>query len=177
MTSAVAVGATVAALTTGWLGSARRLGRITVYAVAAWGAAIAAAGLVTSIWPALVLLALAGAADSVSAVCRSAINQIVTPDAMRGRMSAAFSLVVQSGPRLGDVEAGAVAGIAGPRMSVLSGGLLSLAGAALMPLLFRPLWDFDVEEAERHAAAARAAPGPRSPPAARLGDEGAPAPL
>ena len=51
---------------------------------------------------------------------------------MRGRMSSVFSLVVTSGPRLGDVEAGAVAALAGPRFSVVSGGLACVAGAALV---------------------------------------------
>ena len=114
----MSAGATVAALTTGWLEHARRLGLIVIWAVVVWGAAIALAGLAGSIVVAAVLLAVAGAADSVSAVCRSTINQTVTPDAMRGRMSSVFSLVVTSGPRLGDVEAGAVAGLAGPRFSV-----------------------------------------------------------
>ena len=114
--AAVSAGATVAALTTGWLGSARRLGRIVVWAVVAWGAAIALAGLAGSLWVAAALLAVAGAADSVSAVCRSTINQTVTPDAMRGRMSSVFSLVVTSGPRLGDVEAGGVAGLDRPAL-------------------------------------------------------------
>src|SRR5919108_4653060 len=104
--AAVAAGATVAALMTGWLSHARRLGRITMCAVAGWGAAIALAGLAGSIWVAAGLLAIAGAADSVSAVCRSAINQNVTPNHLRGRMSSVFMLVVASGPRLGDVEAG-----------------------------------------------------------------------
>ena len=54
-------------------------------------------------------LLVAGAADSVSAVCRSTINQTVTPDALRGRMSSVFMLVVTSGPRLGDLESGVVA--------------------------------------------------------------------
>jgi MFS family permease len=103
--AAVSAGATVAALTTGWLNRTRRLGRVVIWAVLAWGAAIALAGLVSSLWPALVLLALAGAADSISAVCRSTINQTITPDALRGRMSSVFSLVVTSGPRLGDIEA------------------------------------------------------------------------
>ena len=132
--AAVSVGATVAALTTGWLAHARRLGLITIWAVAIWGAAIALAGLMPALWPAAVLLAVAGAADSVSAVCRSTINQTVTPDHMRGRMSSTFSLVVTSGPRLGDVEAGAVAALAGPRFSVVSGGLACVAGAALLAI-------------------------------------------
>jgi cyclic beta-1,2-glucan synthetase len=52
---------------------------------------------------------LAGAADSVSAVCRSTISQTLTPDRMRGRMSSVFSLVVASGPRLGESMVLAVA--------------------------------------------------------------------
>jgi MFS family permease len=113
--AAVSVGATIAALTAGWLAHARRLGRIVLWAVAVWGAAIALAGLAGSIWLAAGLLAVAGAADSVSAVCRSTINQTVTPDHMRGRMSSVFNLVVTSGPRLGDVEAGSVAAATSPR--------------------------------------------------------------
>ena len=85
--AAVAAGSTVAALTTGWLLHARYLGRIVLVAVAVWGIFIAAAGLVDTIWPAAALFACAGAADSVSAVCRSTISQTLTPDRMRGRMS------------------------------------------------------------------------------------------
>ena len=144
--AAVSAGATVAALTTGWLAHARRLGRITIFAVLAWGAAIALAGLVSSLWPAAALLAIAGAADSVSAVCRSTINQTVTPDHMRGRMSSVFSLVVTSGPRLGDVEAGAVASATGPRISVTSGGLACMAGVGIIMLAFPALMRYDAEE-------------------------------
>jgi MFS family permease len=144
--AAVSAGATVAALTTGWLAHARRLGRITIFAVLAWGVAIALAGLVPSLWPAAALLAVAGAADSVSAVCRSTINQTVTPDHMRGRMSSVFSLVVTSGPRLGDVEAGAAASLGGARFSVTSGGLACIAGVGLIVLAFPALLRYDAEE-------------------------------
>jgi hypothetical protein len=147
--ASVSAGATVAALTTGWLESARRLGLITIWAVIVWGLAIAGAGAVTSIWPAAILLAVAGAADSVSAVCRSTINQTVTPDRMRGRMSSVFSLVVTSGPRLGDVEAGAVAGLAGARFSVVSGGLACAAGVGLIVLAYPALLRYDAEAAVR----------------------------
>jgi MFS family permease len=144
--AAVSAGATVAALTTGWLAHARRLGRITIVAVLAWGVAIALAGIVPSLWPAAAMLAIAGAADSVSAVCRSAINQTVTPDHMRGRMSSVFSLVVTSGPRLGDVESGAVASLAGPRFSVTSGGLATIAGTGLIMLAFPALLRYDADD-------------------------------
>jgi predicted MFS family arabinose efflux permease len=144
--AAVSAGATVAALTTGWIERARRLGVIVIWAVVVWGAAIAGVGVVGSLWAAAVLLAVAGAADSVSAVCRSSINQMVTPDAMRGRMSSVFSLVVTSGPRLGDVESGSVAGLAGPRFSVASGGLACIAGVAVVVAAFPALARFDAEE-------------------------------
>ncbi|HSD76468.1 MAG TPA: MFS transporter [Solirubrobacteraceae bacterium] len=145
--AAVSAGGTVAALTTGWLPGARRLGLITIWAVVAWGSAIALAGVAGSLTLAAALLAVAGAADSVSAVCRSVINQSVTPDEMRGRMSSVFSLVVTSGPRLGDVEAGAVAGLAGPRFSVVSGGLLCLVGVAAICALFPALARYDADRA------------------------------
>ena len=60
-------------------------------------------------WLALVLLAVAGAADVISAVFRNTIMQQVAPDQMRGRMASLHIAVVTSGPRLGDVESGVVA--------------------------------------------------------------------
>jgi MFS family permease len=149
--AAVSAGATVAALTTGWLKETRRLGLVVIWAVVVWGGAIAAAGLVRSLWPAMALLALAGAADSVSAVCRTTINQTVTPDRMRGRMSSVFSLVVTSGPRFGDVESGAVAAVTSPRFSVTSGGLACVAGVGLIVALFPALARYDAIEAETAA--------------------------
>jgi MFS family permease len=143
--AAVATGATIAALTTGWLSHVRRLGLIVIWAVVVWGIAIAAAGLVGSLWLAAALLAVAGAADSVSAVCRSAINQTVTPDHLRGRMSSVFSLVVTSGPRLGDVEAGAAAALGGVRFSVVSGGLACLAGVVVVVASFPALVRYDAQ--------------------------------
>ena len=145
--ASVAAGGVVAALTTRWLDHVRRLGVVTIAAVCVWGLAIAAVALVGSLWAAAALLAVAGAADSVSAVCRSVINQTVTPDALRGRMSSVFSLVVTSGPRLGDVEAGAVASLTSPRFSVLSGGLACVAAAGVVVLAFPALARYDKDEA------------------------------
>jgi MFS family permease len=144
--AAVSAGATVAALTTGWLAHARRLGLIVIWAVLAWGVAILLTGLMGSLWLAAATLAIAGAADSVSAVCRSTINQTVTPEHMRGRMSAVFSLVVTGGPRLGDVESGTVAGAAGVRFSVVSGGVLCLLGVAVIVAAFPALARYDIED-------------------------------
>ncbi len=144
--ASVSVGASVAALTTGWLTHARRLGMIVIWAVVVWGSAVALAGLAGSLWVAAALLALAGAADSVSAVCRTTINQTVTPDTMRGRMSSVYMLVVTSGPRLGDIESGSVAGAAGVRFSVVSGGLLCLLGTAVIVMAFPALRRYGAEQ-------------------------------
>ena len=104
-----------------------------------------------------ILFALAGAADSVSAVCRSTISQTLTPDSVRGRMSSVFSLVVASGPRLGDVEAGAVASAATPRFSVASGGLACVASVGIVAALFPALARYDGRTARPIEPAARAA--------------------
>jgi MFS family permease len=149
--AAVAAGASVAALTTGWLGHARWLGRIVLASVAAWGVAIALAGVTTSIVVGIVLLALAGAADSVSAVCRSTISQTLTPDRLRGRMSSVFSLVVASGPRLGDIESGTVAAAATPRASVVSGGVACVVSVGLVAALFPELARYDGHKVEARA--------------------------
>lgn len=141
--ASVAAGATIAALTTGWVEHARWLGRIVIGAVVVWGLAIAAAGFMPSLWPAAALLALAGAADSVSAVCRSIINQTVTPEQLRGRMSAIFMLVVTSGPRLGDFESGIAASLTSASFAVVSGGLACVAGVAVIVVLFPALAAYD----------------------------------
>ena len=98
-------------------------------AVAGWGLAITLFGLSAWSFPlALLFLALAGAADVFSAVLRSAILQLETPDEIRGRVVGVHILVVTSGPRLGDAEAAAVAAVIGPQLSVVSGGILCLVG-------------------------------------------------
>jgi MFS family permease len=145
--AAVAAGATVAALTTRWLDRVDRLGRVVIVAVVVWGLAIAATGLVDDLWAAAALLAVAGAADSVSAVCRGVINQSVTPDHLRGRMSSVFSMVVMSGPRVGDIEAGVMASLTSARFSVLSGGLACVAATGLVVVAFPALAAYDKRRA------------------------------
>ena len=150
--------ASAAAAVVALLGLALMLGADTAHL--AWlgvGLAIAAAGFMTSLWPAAVLFAFAGAADSVSAVCRTTITQTLTPDAMRGRVSAVFSLVVASGPRLGDVESGTVAAVTSPKFSVVSGGLACLVSVGAIALLMPGLAAYDTERAERDMLAAHQA--------------------
>jgi len=156
--TAIAVGGTLAVLGSGWVQHVNRLGRWTIAMVLVWGIAIGGAGLVRTIWLAAILFAIAGWADGISAVCRSTISQTLTPDRLRGRMSSVFSLVVTSGPRLGDIESGLVAGLVGPLDAVLIGGVGCVAGVGLTLLAFPQLaaYEADVEVARmrREEAAA-----------------------
>src|SRR4051794_12695265 len=154
--ASVSVGATVAAPTTRWLEHVRRLGLIVIGAVVAWGVAITLAAAIANLWFAAAMLALAGAADSVSAVCRNVINQSVTPDSMRGRMSSIYSLVVTSGPRIGDVESGTVASLTSARISMATGGLACIAGVGIIMLAFPQLAAFDLERTDAQLAEATA---------------------
>ena len=133
--AAPGAGALVGALTTGWVSRIQRQGLAVIVAVIAWGAAITCFGLVPWLPAALALLAAAGCADVISAVFRSTIIQLAVPDALRGRLAGLQIAVVTGGPRLGDLEAGAVAAAFGDTVSVVSGGLACIAGALVLARL------------------------------------------
>jgi predicted MFS family arabinose efflux permease len=134
--AAPAVGAVLGALTGGWVKRIRHHGQAVLWAVGAWGASIAAFGMVGDrLWLGVALLALAGWADVISAIFRGTIIQLSVPDALRGRLSSINYLVVAGGPRLGDLEAGVMASLFSPTVSIVSGGLLCIAGAGLIAWL------------------------------------------
>jgi MFS family permease len=136
--SAIAIGSVVAGLTSGWIGRVRRQGAALIVAVVAWGLAVAAAGLAHSLWLAVLLLAVGGAADLVSAVYRQTILQTYAPDELRGRMQGVFTAVVAGGPRLGDLRAGLMAGF-GITADWVGGGLAAAAVAILLAVAFPAL--------------------------------------
>lgn len=139
--SAIALGSVLGGLTSGWTSRVIRQGRVLVAAVIAWGLAIAAAGLAQQLWLAVVLLAVAGGADLVSAVNRQSILQTYAPDRLRGRLQGVNITVVAGGPRLGDLRAGTMAGAWGLPVAWVGGGLaaavLALALAMAFPALLR----------------------------------------
>ncbi|MGH8944827.1 MAG: MFS transporter [Acidimicrobiia bacterium] len=141
-------GALLAALTSGWVSFVSRRGRVVVIAVAVWGIAITVFGFVNLLPLALVLLAVAGAADVVSAVFRNTILQLVVPDSLRGRLSAVHTAVVGGGPRLGDLEAGVVASVTSVRFSVVSGGVACVLGALGIARFMPELWNYRDETVE-----------------------------
>jgi len=130
--AAPGAGAVVAAVGSGWVGRVRRAGVAVVAAVVAWGAAITVFGLVPWLPLALALLAAAGAADVISEVFRSTLLQLAAPDGLRGRVSALWLAQVSASPRIGDAEAGTVAAVSTPQISVISGGLACIAGAVAL---------------------------------------------
>jgi MFS family permease len=139
--AAPAAGALAAAVLSGWITHVRRQGVAVAAAIVVWGLAIAAFGFATALWLGVAMLAVAGAADSVSATLRSVILFSNTPDALRGRMQGIELAQVASTPALGNVEAGVVASLTSLRFSVVSGGIACAAGAvallAAMPKLVR----------------------------------------
>ncbi|MFE8012174.1 MFS transporter [Streptomyces antibioticus] len=139
--AAIPVGAVLGGLFSGTFARARRHGWMVIWAIVAWGAAIAAFGLSDGLWWAVAFLAVAGVADMVSMVFRGAILLSAATDEMRGRMQGVFTVVVAGGPRLADVLHGTAGATFGPRTAVAGGGLLvivlMLGLAATVPALRR----------------------------------------
>jgi MFS family permease len=137
--SAIALGSVVGGLTSGWIGRVRRQGIALVAAVVGWGVAVGFAGLAPSLWLMVLLLAVGGAADLVSAVYRQSILQTYAPDRLRGRLQGVFTVVVAGGPRLGDLRAGATAGFTGATASWAGGGFLAAGMAVVLAAVFPAL--------------------------------------
>jgi hypothetical protein len=138
--AAPGAGALVGSVFTGWCSRVRRQGRAIAACVVVWGSTIALFGIVPVLWIGLGLLALAGAADVVSAVFRQAVQQRTVPEHLQGRLSGTFFAVVAGGPRLGDAETGVAAAIGGPQFAVWSGGLACVAGVGLLLWRVPELW-------------------------------------
>jgi MFS family permease len=130
--AAPGAGALIGAILTGWVRRVSRQGVAVLIAIAVWGGAITAFGFAPWLVASLPLLAIAGAADVISAVFRGTMLQRLAPDSLRGRLSAIHTAVVTGGPRLGDAEAGAVASLAGVQFSVVSGGVVCLVGICII---------------------------------------------
>ncbi len=138
-------GALVSSLLSGWIAQVQRQGLYIAIAASVWGLSIAAFGFADSLWVALILLAVAGAADNVSAVLRSTILWTVTPEGLRGRVAGIEFAQVSSTPALGDVEAGVLASLTSVRFSIVSGGLLCMVAAAVTVALVPALRYYDAK--------------------------------
>ncbi len=144
--AATAVGAVLGGTFSGWLGRVRRHGVAILFAVAAWGFAVAGFGLSRELWIGLFFLAAAGAADSVSMVFRSTMLQAAVPDDMRGRLQGVFIVVVAGGPRLGDFLTGSMADLTSPAFTVPAGGIACVVAVTLLALRWPGFTRYDARD-------------------------------
>jgi len=144
LAAAPAIGSVLTALVLARLGTLRRQGRLVVASVAIFGVATAAFGVSTVYWISLLMLAITGAADTVSTVLRQTIRQLVTPNNLRGRMTSINMMFFMGGPQLGELEAGVLAGFIGAPWSVIIGGVGSLITAAIAAVKSKSLMKFEM---------------------------------
>jgi MFS family permease len=133
--AAPAIGAFLATAFSGGAKRVRRQGRAIMIAVLVWGAAIVAFGLSRTLWLSVVALVVAGAGDMVSGIFRMTILQSAVEDRIRGRLDGIGMAVWAAGPSLGEVESGVVAWATSVPFAVVSGGLLCIAGVAVLRML------------------------------------------
>lgn len=151
MYSAIAIGAVLGGLTTGWLSRVVQQGKVVVWMVLGWGSAVILAGIgavmstgAVTYWAWLVIvgLVLGGIADMFSMVARNAIVQQNVTDELQGRIQGVHLVVVVGGPRLADVVHGAAAEWVSAGWVVIFGGIAVILGT-LTCLAFAPqFWRF-----------------------------------
>lgn len=156
--AAIAIGALTASLTSGWTRNVHRHGLLVIIAAVLWGVAILFFGLVESLVPALLLLAVAGFFDMISGIFRGAIWNQTIPNYLRGRLASIEMMSYLTGPMLGSAKMGIVAERFGLKAAIVSGGALcivAVAGAALLLPKFaiydgrEGIKQREIEEAER----------------------------
>lgn len=152
--SAETVGALLATALSGWTARVHRHGRAIVLAASIYGAMIALAGVMPSIWLVGLFLMLSGAADMISAVFRGTVWNQTIPEHMRGRLAGIEMLSYSLGPLGGQVRAGMVADLWTVRAAISSGGLACVAAVALTAVWLHDFWAYDARTDE-HAMAER----------------------
>lgn len=136
-------GALVASLCSSWMHQVRHHGRAIVVAAVAWGIAVAAFGLTSSLGTALAALMVAGAADACSGIFRTTMWNESIPDDVRGRMAGLELLSYSTGPELGQMRSALVASATSIRTSVVSGGIACAVSCAALVAMLPTLWRYD----------------------------------
>lgn len=140
--SAMSVGALAMTVFSGWTKKVRHHGRAVVFAAVGWGLAIVMLGFAPNLTWALIALGLAGASDMVSGLFRGIIWNETIPNEMRGRLAGVEMISYMSGPLLGNARSGWVASLFTPRIAIMSGGWICVAGVALAALLLPAFWHY-----------------------------------
>ncbi|MGE0128699.1 MAG: MFS transporter [Blastocatellales bacterium] len=132
--AAPSFGAVTMALLTTHLPPLKKAGRALLWAVAGFGLATIVFGLSRNFWLSLAMLFLTGAFDNINVVIRHTLAMTLTPDEMRGRVSAVNGMFINASNELGRFESGSVAALFGPIFSVFSGGVGTLIVVATVAL-------------------------------------------
>jgi MFS family permease len=140
--AAIPIGMVLAGIFSGRLSGVRRQGVVVTFAICVWGLGVGLFGLTSSLWLAVLCLAVAGAGDLVSSVYRNSMLQVVATDEMRGRMQGLFIVVVAGGPRLADLWHGPAADWAGPGLAATVGGFAVIVVAIAVVLVFPVFWRY-----------------------------------
>jgi MFS family permease len=143
LAAAPGAGSIVTGLLIARFGAMRKQGKAVLISVAIYGAATIVFGLSRWFWLSLVMLAITGAADTVSTVLRQTIRQLVTPDHLRGRMTSVNMIFFMGGPQLGELEAGVVAALIGAPLSVVTGGAGCLIAVAVAVVWAKSLMRYE----------------------------------
>lgn len=143
LAAAPAVGSVATAFIMARAGGFRKQGKLVIGAVAIFGLATVAFGISRIFWISLTMLAITGAADTVSTVLRQTIRQLATPNHLRGRMTSINMVFFMGGPQFGEVEAGFVASLVGAPLSVMIGGLGSLMSALIAAFKGKSLLNYE----------------------------------
>jgi MFS family permease len=146
--AAPGIGALIGSVWTSVRSLPRRQGRVFLWAVAAYGATTIVFGLSRSFWLTFGALALVGLSDTISTVVRQTVRQLVTPDALRGRMTGVNMIFFTGGPQLGELEAGFVASLfataaVGASVAVVSGGIGALLVVAFIAARAKVVREYD----------------------------------
>jgi MFS family permease len=136
MRAAPGIGAFVMALVVAHMPPMKHAGRNLLLAVSGFGLATIIFGLSTSLPLSLAMLFLTGAFDNISVVVRHTLVQVLTPDSMRGRVSAVNNVFIGASNELGGFESGLTAQWLGPIWSVVAGGI----GTVLVVLTVATIW-------------------------------------
>jgi len=140
-----AVGSLLAAFGMTLFGPVKRAGRWIFLGIGVYGLSTVFFAQSQIFWISVLMLMLTGAGDTVSSILRSTINQLSTPDALRGRMSSINSIFTSNGPQLGQFESGLVAAWLGAQASALTGGLATLLVLAAVAAAFPVVRRFQIQ--------------------------------
>jgi MFS family permease len=143
LSAAQPIGSIIAGSIVALRSTINRQGLVLLTSVVVYGAATALFGLTVSVSLAFVLLALTGAADTVSTVIRGTLRQLLTPDELRGRMTSVNMVFFMGGPQLGELEAGLVAAAFGVPFAIVSGGIATVLLTLLIAWKYPVLRRFD----------------------------------